>query len=72
MPKVLGIKVFFLKQGRIEKGIQTNAQPLAHLMDDPQLYGIVRAVNDVTDGGLGNAAFHIQLILRHLPLFQQF
>ena len=46
--------------------------PLAHLVDNPQLYGIVRTVDDISYGGLGNAAFHIQLILRHLPLVQQF
>ena len=45
---------------------------LAHLMDDTQLYGIIRTVNDIAYGGLGNAAFHIQLILRHFPLLQQF
>ena len=28
-------------------------------MDDSQLYGIVRTVDDIAYGGLGNAAFHI-------------
>lgn len=65
------VKVFFLKEGRIKKSIQTYAQPLAHFMEDPQFYGIVRAVDDVADGGLGNAAFPIQLILRHLLFGQQ-
>lgn len=41
-------------------------------MDDSQLYRIVRTVDDIANGGLGNAAFHMQLILRHLPLLQQF
>lgn len=56
----------------MRKGVDTNLQTLAHFVNDPQLYGIVGTVDDIAYGGLGNAAFHIQLILRHLTLVQQF
>ena len=64
--------MIFLEKWRSKKGVYPNSQPLAHLVDNPQLYGIVRTVDDIAYGGLGNAAFHIQLILRHLTLLQQF
>ena len=70
--EVLWFQIIFFEKWRSKKGVYSNSQPLAHLMDDPQLYGIVRTVDDIAYGGLGNAAFHIQLILRHLTLLQQF
>ena len=63
---------YLLEKWRSKKGVYSNSQPLAHLMDDSQLYRIVRTVDDIANGGLGNAAFHMQLILRHFPLLQQF
>ena len=41
-------------------------------MNDSQFYRIIGAVDDIAYGGLGNAAFHIQLILRHFSFIQQF
>ena len=40
-------------------------------MDDPQFYGIVRAVDNVIDGGLGNTASGKQLILGHFMLLKK-
>ena len=34
-------------------------------MDDPQLDGVIGTVYHISNGGLGNAAFYVQLILRH-------
>lgn len=41
-------------------------------MDDAELDGIIGAVDDITDGRLRNAAFHKELVLRHLLFLQQF
>mgnify|MGYP001853144233 CR=1 FL=1 len=70
--EVLRFQIIFFEKRRGEKSVYSNSKPLAHLMDDPQLYGIVRTVDDIAYGGLRNAAFHVQLILRHLSLSQQF
>ena len=40
-------------------------------MDDPQLYGIIGAVDDIVNGGFGNATFHGELVLGHVALVQQ-
>ena len=40
-------------------------------MNDPQLYGIIGAVDDIMDGGFGNTAFDKKLILGHIVLLQQ-
>lgn len=63
-------QVIFFEKRRRKKGIYANFQPLAHFMDNSQLHGIIRTVNDIAYGGLGDTAFHVKLILRHFPLIQ--
>lgn len=41
-------------------------------MDDPQLHGVVSAVDDIADCGLRDSAFHVELILCHATRLQQF
>ena len=40
-------------------------------MDHAKLYGVVGAIDDITDGGFWYAAFHIKLILRHVALTKE-
>ena len=44
---------------------------LAQLVDDPQFDGIVGAVDDIADGGFGDAAADEELVLGHPMLRQQ-
>ena len=68
----LWFQIIFFKKRRCEKGVDTNLQTLAHLVNNPQLYGIVGTVDDIADGRFGHTTFHIQLILCHVPFIQQF
>ena len=68
----LWFQIIFFEKWRCKKSIYSNLQPLAHLMNDPQLYGIVGTVDDVAYGRFGYAAFHVQLILCHVSFAQQF
>ena len=56
---VLRFKISFMEQGRGEELGKVYLQTLAQLVDDPQLHGWVRAVEQIANGGLGNSAFHI-------------
>ena len=51
-----GIQIHFIEQGRLEKLRNADLEALTDLMDDPQLYRIVRTMDDIADGGLGNTA----------------
>ena len=44
---------------------------MTQFVDDPQLYGIIGAVDDIANGGFGNATFHVELVLDHVALIQQ-
>ena len=68
----LWLKIGFIKVGRIKEIRNVDPQPLADLMNHAQFHRIVCAVDDIADGGLGHAAFYIKLILRHIPLAQEF
>ena len=65
LPKPLRFQIFFIKQGRIEKLCNTNTESLTHLVDDPELYGIVSAVHYIANGRLGHTVFYVELILCH-------
>lgn len=65
-------QIIFFKKRRCKKCIYANIQTLAHFVDNPQFYGIVGTVDDIAYGGFWHAAFHIQLILRHVSFIQQF
>ena len=51
-----GIQIDLIEQGRLEKLRNADLEALTDLMDDPQLYRIVRTMDDIADGGLGNTA----------------
>ena len=69
--KLLGFQIVFSEQRGIKELRNANAKPLAHFMDNAELYGIVSAINQVSNRGLGDTAFDIQLLIGHIPLFQQ-
>ena len=68
---LLRIEIAFFKQGRGEKLGDRDVHSLAQLVDDPQLYGVVGAIDDIAYGRFWNAAFDIELILRHPALAQK-
>ena len=41
-------------------------------MDQTELNRIISTVDDVANRGLGDTAFHIKLILRHIALLKEF
>jgi hypothetical protein len=55
----------------LEKFSNADFKALTDLVDDPQLDGIVGAVNDVIESSLGDTAFYKELILRHSAFLQQ-
>jgi len=69
--KLLGFQIVFREQRGIKELRNANVKSLAHFMDNTELYGIVGAINQVSDRRLGDTAFDIQLIIGHIPLFQQ-
>lgn len=52
----LRLQIDLIEKRRLEKFTDADLKALTKLMDDPQLYGIVGAVDDVENGGFGNAA----------------
>ena len=66
----LWFQVYLVKKGRLEKFSNADFKALTDLVDDPQLDGIVGAVNDVVESSLGDAAFYKELILRHSAFLQ--
>jgi len=68
---VLRFKISFMEQGRCEELGKIYLQTLAQLVDDSQLHGGVCAVEQIANSGLGNAAFHIELIRCHTALGEQ-
>ena len=70
--KLLGFEIIFSKQWRVEELRNTDAKPLAHFVDHTKLYGIVGAVDQVTDGRFRDTTLDIQLIIGHIPFLQQF
>lgn len=69
---LLWIQILLVKKRRLEEFRNGDLKALTDLVDDPQLHGIVSALNNIVDGGFGNAAFGKQLILCHSVLAQQF
>ena len=57
--KALRFQIFFIEQGRIKKFVDSNSKSLTHFVNNPQLDGIVGAVDDISNGGFGYAAFDI-------------
>ena len=62
---ILWIQIVLVKEGGLEKLRNADRKPLADFVNDPQLHGIVGAVDDVVDGGFGDTAAGEQLILGH-------
>jgi hypothetical protein len=54
-----------------ERG-NADLKTLADLMENPKFNGIIGAVDQIVDGGLGHTAFGGELILRHISLGQEF
>ena len=52
----LRIEIDLIEQGGLEKLRNADLEALTDLMDDPQLYRIVRTMDDIADGGLGDTA----------------
>lgn len=67
---LLRFQVHFIKKWRLEKFGNANLKSLADFMYDAKFYRIIRTVENVMDGGFGNAAFHIQLVLGHIVFLQ--
>jgi hypothetical protein len=67
----LGLQVLFLEQRRGKEVRKADPQALTQFVENAKLHGIIGAVYKVPDGRLGNAAFHIELILRHFALVEQ-
>ena len=67
----LWFKVYFFEIWRIEEIRNVDTQALAYLVDHAQLYRVIGAIDDISNRGLGHAAFNIKLILRHIPLSQE-
>lgn len=65
-------QIIFFEKRRCKKCIYADLQTLAHLMDNPQFYRIVGAVDDIAYGRFWHTAFHVQLILCHVSFVQQF
>ena len=65
---ILWLKICFIEIRRIKEVRNIDLQALANLVDYTQLHGIIGTVDDVADGRLGHAAFHIKLILCHAPI----
>ena len=51
-----GIQIHFIEQGRVEKLCNADLETLTDFVDDSQFYRIVRTMDDIADGGLGNTA----------------
>ncbi len=62
----------FRQTAEIEKIIESNSQTLAQFVQNTQFDRVIDTVYDIADGGLGNAASHIELVLRHPFFCQQF
>lgn len=71
VPLLSWVKVVLLKEGRCKEFGQGDSEALADLMEDPQLYGIVGAGQQIAQGGFGNTAFDEQLVLGHILLGQK-
>ena len=67
----LWLQIIFVKQWGSEKLGNRQPQALAHFVNDPQLHGRIGTVEDIADGRLGNAAFDIELIRRHMLFLEQ-
>ncbi len=65
---VLRFQIVFSKERRSEELTDVNIQSLTQLVDDSQFDRVIGAIDDVSNGRLGDAAFHIELILCH-PAF---
>jgi hypothetical protein len=69
--KLLGFQIIFDEQRRVEELCDADAKSLANFVNDSELYRIIGAVYQVTDGGFRYATFDIQLIVGHIPLLQK-
>ena len=68
----LWIQICLVEKGRLEKFCDADLKPLAQLVDDPKLYGVVGTLHNIVYGGFGYAGFHRKLILCHILLTKQF
>ena len=69
--KLLGFQIIFDEQRRVEELCDADAKSLANFVDYTELYRIIGAVYQITNGGFRHATFDIQLIVGHIPLFQK-
>ena len=69
---LLRFQIRFFKKRRCEKLRNGEPHSLTQLVDDPQLHRVISAIDHIADRGLRDTAFHIELILRHAVLLQQF
>ena len=70
-PWLLRFKICFVKIWRIEEIRNTDIKALTYFMDQAKLDRIIRAIHNVSNRGFRHAAFHIQLILRHIALLKK-
>ncbi len=66
----LWFQIYLVKKRGLEKFSNADFEALTDLVNDPQLDGIIGAVNDVVESSLGNTAFYKELILRHSAFLQ--
>ena len=71
-PWLLRFKIGFVKEWRIEEIRNTDIKALTYFVNQAEFDRIIRAIHDVSNRGFRHAAFHIQLILRHIAFFQKF
>ena len=68
----LWIQICLVEKGRLEKFCDADLKPLAQLVDDPKLYGVVGTLHNIVYGGFGYAALGVELVLSHAVYLQQF
>ena len=56
----------------MEKIRDTDGESLAQFVDDPKFDGIIRTMDDIADGGLGDTTAGRKLILGHFLLRKEF
>jgi len=69
--KLLGFQIIFSKQRRIKKLCNADTKTLAHLVNNTKLYGVIGAINQISNRRFRDTALDIQLVVGHPPLFQQ-
>ena len=67
----LWLQIRFIEIWGIKEIGNVDLKALAYFVDHAQLYRVIGAIDDITDGGFGHAALYIELILRHVSLAQK-